>query len=81
MSANKFIEHEVSQQVTHSKYKQEADDNVRKPMSRARKFLADRGVDCASPIHREEAAQFMVGFAILEEKLSEQMRAARESNV
>jgi hypothetical protein len=47
-------------------------------MARARKFLAERGIDCTAPIHREDAARFMVEFAILEKELSEQMRATRK---
>ena len=47
-------------------------------MARARKFLADRGIDCAAPIHREDAARFMVEFAILEKEFSEEMRLARK---
>jgi hypothetical protein len=47
-------------------------------MARARKLLAESGIDCASPIHREDAACFMVEFAMLEKELSEQMRAARK---
>ncbi len=47
-------------------------------MARARKFLADRGIDCAAPIHREDVARFMVEFAILEKEPSEEMRLARK---
>ena len=47
-------------------------------MARARKFLADRGIDCAAPIHREDAARFMVEFAILEKEFSEGMRLVRK---
>ena len=47
-------------------------------MARARKFLVDRGIDCAAPIHREDAARFMVEFATLEKEFSEQMRVARK---
>ena len=54
-----------------------ADDEVRKAMARARKHLAESGIDCATPIHREDAARFMVEFAMLEKEFSEQMRTAR----
>jgi hypothetical protein len=64
--------------MTDSKCNPEAEDEVRRAMARARKFLADRGIDCAAPIHREDAARFMVEFAILEKDFSEQMRAARK---
>jgi hypothetical protein len=47
-------------------------------MARARKFLADHGIDCAAPIHREDAARFMVKFAVLEKEFSEEMRLARK---
>ena len=47
-------------------------------MARARKFLADRGIDCAAPIHREDAARFMVEFAIREKEFSEEMRLVRK---
>lgn len=77
-STSEFIEHEVSHQMTGSKCRQEADDDVRKAMARARKFLVDRGIDCAAPIHREDAARFMVEFAVLETDFSEEMRLARK---
>jgi len=64
--------------MTGSKCKPEADNKVRKAMARARKFLADRGIDCAALIHREDAAHFMVGFALLEKEASEEMRLARK---
>ena len=64
--------------MTDSKSNPEADDEVRSAMTRARKFLADRGIDVASPIHREDAARFMVEFAVLEKELSEQMKSARK---
>jgi stage V sporulation protein SpoVS len=64
--------------MTNSKRKPEADDEVRKAIARARKFLADKGIDCAAPIHREDAARFMVEFAILEKEFSEEMRLARK---
>ncbi len=64
--------------MTGPKRKPEADDEVRKVMARARKFLAARGVDCAVPIHREDAARFMVEFARLEKEFSEQMKSARK---
>lgn len=47
-------------------------------MTRARKFLADHEIDCAAPIHRKDAARFMVEFAKLEVELSEQKRLARK---
>ena len=46
--------------------------------SPAREFLADRGIDCATPSHREDAARFMAEFAKLERKFSEQIRVARK---
>jgi hypothetical protein len=64
--------------MTGSKCKPKAADEVRKAMARARKFLADRGIDCAAPIHREDAARFMVEFAILEKEFSEEMRSVRK---
>jgi hypothetical protein len=64
--------------MTGSKCNPEADDEVRKAMARARKFLADHGIDCAAPIHREDAARFMVEFAILEKEFSEGMRLVRK---
>ena len=64
--------------MTGSKCNPEADDEVRKAMARARKFLADRGIDCAAIIHREDAARLMVEFAILEGEFSEEMGLARK---
>lgn len=64
--------------MTGSKCKAKADDEVRKAMAQARKFLTNNGIDCAAPIHREDAARFMVEFANLEVEFSEQMRAARK---
>jgi stage V sporulation protein SpoVS len=64
--------------MTGSKCNPEADDEVRKAMARARKFLADSGIDCAAIIHREEAARLMVEFANFEKEFSEQMRTARK---
>jgi hypothetical protein len=61
-----------------SKCNPEADDEVRKAMARARKVLDNHGIDCATPIHREDAARFMVEFTTLEKEFSEQMKAARK---
>jgi hypothetical protein len=58
--------------------KSNADDEVRKVTARARRFLADRGITCAVPIHREDAARFMVEFAILEKEFVEEMGLARK---
>ena len=55
-----------------------ADDEARKAMARTRKLLAESGTDCAAPIHREDAARFMVKFAVLEKEFSEQTRTARK---
>jgi len=59
-----------------SEFNPKADDEARKVMARARKHIAESGIDCAAPIHRQDAARFMVEFAVLEKELSEQMRAA-----
>jgi hypothetical protein len=64
--------------MTDSKCKPKADDEVRKALTRARRFLADHGIDSAAIIRREDAARFMVEFAKLEKELSELMRSARE---
>jgi hypothetical protein len=64
--------------MTCSKCNPEADEEVRKAIVRARKSLIDSGIECATPIHREDAARFMVEFSIREEEFSEQMRAARK---
>jgi stage V sporulation protein SpoVS len=64
--------------MTGSKRKSEADGEAEKAMARARKFLADHGIDCVSPIHREDAAGLMVEFAKLEMEFSEQVKTARK---
>lgn len=65
--------------MTSSKRKPKADDEVRTALARARRFLADHGIDSAAIIHREDAARFMVDFAKLERESSEQMKSAREA--
>jgi hypothetical protein len=61
-----------------SKRNPKADDEARKAIARARKLFAGSGIDCTAPIHCEDAARFMVEFAVPEKELSEQMRAARK---
>ena len=63
--------------MTGSKCKPEADDEAQRTLARARRFLADNGIDCAAIIHREDAACFMVEFAKLEKEFSGQMKSAR----
>jgi len=58
--------------------KPEADDEGRRALCRARRFLSDHGIDSAALIHREDAARLMVKFAILEKGFSEQMKSVRE---
>ena len=77
-STREVIERGVSHCMTSSKCKPKADDEVRRAMARARKFLADKGIDCAAPIRREDAARFMVEFAIREKEFSEEMGLARK---
>lgn len=64
--------------MTSSNCKSKADHETRKAMVRARKFLSDRGIDSAAIIRREDAAAFMVGFALFEEAFSEERRAGRK---
>jgi hypothetical protein len=64
--------------MTSSKCKPEAGDEARRALARARRFLADHGIDSAAIIHREDAARFMVEFAKLEKESSEHMKSAQE---
>lgn len=64
--------------MTGSKCKPEADDEVRRTLARACRFLADHGIDSAAIVHREDAARLMVEFAKLEKESSDQMRTARK---
>jgi hypothetical protein len=63
--------------MTGSKLNPKADDEVRRALARARRFLADNGIDSAALIHREGAACLMVEFAKLKKEFSEQMKSAR----
>ena len=68
----------VSNHMTNSNRVPEANDEVRKATARARKFLAASGINSTALIHREDAAHFMVGFALLEKEVSEEVRSARK---
>jgi len=59
------IDHQVSLKMADSEFNPKADDEARKVMARARKHIAESGIDCAAPIHRQDAARFMVEFAVL----------------
>ena len=49
--------------MTGSKCKPHVDDEVRRALARARRFLANNGIDFAAIVHREDAARLMMEFA------------------
>jgi hypothetical protein len=45
----------------------------REVLARARKFLADREIDAAAVIHREDAVHFMMEFSLFEQAISSEI--------